>query len=75
MGRAANNVCAFTISGTSVALTQAGVVAAMIASIVLFMLAIAAFVGAGLPYERLQENRCTNVRWVYEGIHGGDKLD
>lgn len=48
MGRAANNVCAFTISGASVALTQAGVVAAMIASIVLFMLVISAFVGAGL---------------------------
>ena len=70
MGRAANNVCAFTISGASVALTQAGVVAAMIASIVLFMLAIATFVGAGLPYEHLQENRYTNVRRVYEGIHG-----
>ena len=70
MGRAANNVCAFTISGASVALTQASVVAAMIASIVLFMLTIAAFVGAGLPYEHLQENRYTNVRWVYEEIHG-----
>ena len=48
MGRAANNVCAFTISGASLALTQAGVVAVMIASIVLFMLASAAFIGAGL---------------------------
>ena len=48
MGRAANNVCAFTISGASLALTQAGVVAVMIASIVLFMLASTAFIGAGL---------------------------
>lgn len=48
MGRAANNVCAFTISGASLALTQAGVVAVMIVSIVLFMLASTAFIGAGL---------------------------
>ena len=48
MGRAANNVCAFTISDASLALTQAGVVAVMIASIVLFMLASTAFIGAGL---------------------------
>ena len=48
MGRAANNVCAFTISGASLALTQSGVVAVMIASIALFMLASAAFIGAGL---------------------------
>ena len=48
MGRAANNVCAFTISGASLALTQAGVVAVMIASIVLFMLASTAFIGAEL---------------------------
>ena len=48
MGRAANNVCAFTISGASLALTQAGVIAVMIASIVLFMLASTAFIGAGL---------------------------
>ena len=68
MGRAANNVCAFTISGASVGWIS-GVLGVLLA-IVLFMLAIATFVGAGLPYEHLQENRYTNVRRVYEGIHG-----
>lgn len=48
MGRAANNLCAFTISGASLALTQAGVVSVMIASLVLFVLATVAFMGAGL---------------------------
>ncbi len=48
MGRAANNLCAFTISGASLALTQAGIATVMIASLVLFVLASAAFMGAGL---------------------------
>ena len=48
MGRAANNLCAFTVSGASMALTQSGIAAVMIASLILFVLVSVAFVGAGL---------------------------
>ena len=48
MGRAANNLCAFTVSGVSMMLTQSGIAAVMIASLILFVLVSAAFVGAGL---------------------------
>ena len=48
MGRAANNLCAFTVSGVSMMLTQSGIAAAMIASLILFVLVSVAFVGAGL---------------------------
>lgn len=48
MGRAANNLCAFTVSGVSVMLTQSGIAAVMIASLILFVLVSVAFVGAGL---------------------------
>ena len=48
MGRAANNLCAFTVSGVSMMLTQLGIAAVMIASLILFVLVSVAFVGAGL---------------------------
>ena len=48
MGRAANNLCAFTVSEVSMMLTQSGIAAVMIASLILFVLASVAFVGAGL---------------------------
>lgn len=48
MGRAANNLCAFTVSGFSMMLTQSGIAAVMIASLILFVLVSVAFVGAGL---------------------------
>ena len=48
MGRAANNLCAFTMSGVSMMLTQSGIAAVMIASLILFVLVSVAFVGAGL---------------------------
>lgn len=48
MGRAANNLCAFTVSGVSMMLTQSGIAAVMIASLILFVLVSVAFVGAGL---------------------------
>ena len=48
MGRAANNLCAFTVSGVSIMLTQSGIAAVMIASLILFVLVSVAFVGAGL---------------------------
>ena len=48
MGRAANNLCAFTLSGVSMMLTQSGIAAVMIASLILFVLVSVAFVGAGL---------------------------
>ena len=48
MGRAANNLCAFTASGVSMMLTQSGIAAVMIASLILFVLVSVAFVGAGL---------------------------
>ena len=48
MGRAANNLCAFTVSGASMMLTQSGIAAVMIASLILFVLVSVAFVGAGL---------------------------
>ena len=48
MGRAANNLCTFTVSGVSMMLTQSGIAAAMIASLILFVLVSVAFVGAGL---------------------------
>ena len=47
MGRAAN-LCPFTVSGVSMMLTQSGIAAAMIASLILFVLVSVAFVGAGL---------------------------
>ena len=48
MGRAANNLCAFTVSGVSMMLTQSGIAAVMIVSLILFVLVSIAFVGAGL---------------------------
>ena len=49
MGRAANNVCAFTTSGISLALVTSGNVALiMIGALVLLVAACAAFVAAGL---------------------------
>ena len=49
MGRAANNVCAFTTSGISLALVTSGNVALiMIGALVLLIAACAAFVAAGL---------------------------
>ena len=48
MGRAANSLCAFTVSGVSMMLTQSGIAAVMIASLILFVLVSVAFVGAGL---------------------------
>lgn len=48
MGRAANNLCAFTVSGVSMMLTQLGIAAVMIAPLILFVLVSVAFVGAGL---------------------------
>lgn len=48
MGRAANNLCAFTVSGVSMMLTQLGIAGVMIASLILFVLVSVAFVGAGL---------------------------
>ena len=48
MGRAANNLCAFTVSGVSMMLTQSGIATVMIASLILFVLVSVAFVGAGL---------------------------
>ena len=49
MGRAANNVCAFTTSGVSLALVTSGNVALiMIGAVVLLVAASAAFVAAGL---------------------------
>lgn len=48
MGRAANNLCAFTVSGVSMMLTQSGIAAVIIASLILFVLVSVAFVGAGL---------------------------
>ena len=48
MGRAANNLCAFTVSGVSMMLTQSGIAAVMIASLIMFVLVSVAFVGAGL---------------------------
>ncbi|WP_417752859.1 helix-turn-helix transcriptional regulator [Senegalimassilia anaerobia] len=48
MGRAANNLCAFTVLGVSMMLTQSGIAAVMIASLILFVLVSVAFVGAGL---------------------------
>ena len=48
MGRAANNLCAFTVSGVSMMLTQSGIAAVMIASLILFVLVSVAFVGAEL---------------------------
>ena len=48
MGRAANNLCAFTVSGVSMMLTQSGIAAVMIALLILFVLVSVAFVGAGL---------------------------
>ena len=48
MGRAANNLCSFTVSGVSMMLTQSGIAAVMIASLILFVLVSVAFVGAGL---------------------------
>lgn len=48
MGRAANNLCAFTVSGFSMMLTQSGIAAVMIASLILFVLVSVVFVGAGL---------------------------
>ena len=48
MGRAANNLCAFTVSGVSMMLTQSGIAAVMIASLILFVLVSVAFVGTGL---------------------------
>lgn len=48
MGRAANNLCAFTVSGVSMMLTQSSIAAVMIASLILFVLVSVAFVGAGL---------------------------
>lgn len=49
MGRAANNVCAFTISGASLALATSGNVALiMIGALVLLTAACAAFLAAGL---------------------------
>ena len=48
MGRAANNLCAFTVSGVSMMLTQSDIAAVMIASLILFVLVSVAFVGAGL---------------------------
>ena len=48
MGRAANNLCAFTLSGVSMMLTQSGIAAVMIASLILFVLVSVAFIGAGL---------------------------
>ena len=47
MGRAANNLCAFTISGASLAITQSNVSVVMIASLLLFVCVIVAFIGAG----------------------------
>ena len=48
MGRAANNLCAFTVSGVSMMLTQSGIAAVMIASLILLVLVSVAFIGAGL---------------------------
>lgn len=48
MGRAANNLCAFTVSGVSMMLTQSDIAAVMIASLILFVLVSVAFIGAGL---------------------------
>ena len=48
MGRAANNLCAFTVPGVSMMLTQSGIAAVMIASLILFVLVSVAFIGAGL---------------------------
>ena len=48
MGRAANNLCAFTVSGVSMMLTQSVIAAVMIASLILFVLVSVAFIGAGL---------------------------
>lgn len=49
MGRAANNVCAFTISGSSLTLATSGNVALiMIGALVLLVAACAAFLAAGL---------------------------
>ena len=48
MGRAANNLCAFTVSGVSMMLTQSGIAAVMIASLILFVLVSVAFIGAEL---------------------------
>lgn len=48
MGRAANNLYAFTVSGVSMMLTQSGIAAVMIASLILFVLVSVAFIGAGL---------------------------
>lgn len=48
MGRAANNLCAFTVSGVSMMLTQSGIAAVMIASLILFVLVSVAFIGTGL---------------------------
>lgn len=47
MGRAANNLCAFTISGASLAITQSSVPVVMIASLLLFVCVIVTFIGAG----------------------------
>ncbi len=48
MGRAANNVCAFTIAGASMAVVGMGPVAVMIASVLLLVAASLAFLLAGL---------------------------
>ena len=47
MGRATNNLCAFTISGASLAITQSSVPVVMIASLLLFVCVIVTFIGAG----------------------------
>lgn len=47
MGRAANNLCAFTISGASLTITQSSVPVVMIASLLLFVFVIVTFIGAG----------------------------
>ena len=48
MGRAANNVCAFTIAGASMAVVGMGPVTVMIASVLLLVAASLAFLLAGL---------------------------
>ena len=48
MGRAANNACAFTIAGASMAVVEMGPVAVMIASVLLVVVASVAFLKAGL---------------------------
>ena len=58
MGRAANNVCAFTTSGISLALvTSDNVALIMIGALVLLVAACAAFVAAGLPQTEQERER------------------